>query len=85
MHAPHPSRHAVHRLAPPCRWPAEHSSLPRSAVWTGGTLVATSLDVDGKMGPVVVRRWVDPVSGWLAQETSYDGVTYRRVFERVRS
>jgi len=54
----------------------------KSSVWKDGTLIATSRSKDGKMTDIVAKRWIDPHSRVLVQETTYDGVTYTRVFQR---
>ena len=37
----------------------------------------------GKMKDIVAKRWIDPQSHALVQETTYEGVTYTRIFERT--
>ena len=34
------------------------------------------------MSEVVARRWIDPKTKALIQKTTYEGVTYTRIFER---
>mmetsp|Transcript_41299 Transcript_41299/g.109521 ORF Transcript_41299/g.109521 Transcript_41299/m.109521 type:complete len:372 (-) Transcript_41299:148-1263(-) len=54
----------------------------KTSSWEAGMLVARSRSQNGSMSEIVARRWIDPRSQSLVQETSYDGVTYTRIFER---
>lgn len=58
-------------------------SFLKFSKWEAGALVASSRAQDGSMSDVLAKRWIDPKSGVLVQQTTYQGITYTRIFGRV--